>query len=75
MVMLKDKEPRETMVTATQEELMDGTNGGCLGCGEIQYGGVEPDARKYECGKCEENQVYGLEQLLIMGRLILSSEE
>jgi len=63
------------MVNATLEELQEGNNGGCLACGEVQYGGVEPDAEKYECEGCGENQVYGLEQLLVMGRLVLPSEE
>jgi hypothetical protein len=62
-------------ITATMEEIEEGINGGCLACGEIQYGGVEPDAEKYECEACGEPEVYGLEQLLLIGRLSLSDEE
>lgn len=44
----------------------DGT-GFCLACGE-EASGCEPDARKYECESCEAKQVYGAEEILIMGR-------
>ena len=33
-------------------EDFDDYNGICLACGEIQYGGVEPDARAYPCESC-----------------------
>lgn len=42
--------------------------GRCLACG-AEACGVEPDARKYECESCGENKVYGLEELLMMGRV------
>jgi hypothetical protein len=63
------------IIKATQEEIMEGVNGGCLACGEIKYGMVEPDAEKYECEECGENEVYGLEQLLLMGKLEIEDEE
>jgi predicted RNA-binding Zn-ribbon protein involved in translation (DUF1610 family) len=37
-------------------------------CGEIAYN-VEPDAEKYKCEACGEKQVYGAEQILIMGNV------
>ena len=40
--------------------------GFCINCGAEAYG-VEPDARKYECEECGLHQVYGAEELLIMG--------
>lgn len=40
--------------------------GFCLACGDEAYG-VEPDARKYECESCGEMQVYGAEEILLMG--------
>lgn len=47
-------------------------NGGgfCLACGGF-CDGVEPDARKYTCEGCGEPRVYGLEELLMRGLLIL----
>jgi hypothetical protein len=66
---------RIVIVTATQEELEEAINGGCLNCGEIQYGGVEPDAEKYECEACGEHEVYGLEQLCLIGRLRVKADE
>ena len=57
-------------IKATKEELRDGTNGACLACGEYTSG-VEPDARRYACESYEARQVYGLEELLVMGLLDL----
>lgn len=44
------------------------TMGVCRACGEVQ-GGVEPDARHYECESCGTKQVFGAEQVLIEGGL------
>lgn len=38
--------------------------GFCLACGE-EAGGIEPDAREYECEACGECQVFGCEELLM----------
>ena len=58
----------------TLEELdsmmFEGGVGFCTACGE-QSGFVEPDARRYKCDCCEEYQVYGLEELLMMNELII----
>ena len=40
--------------------------GFCLACG-FQEDGVEPDARGYECDACGEAQVYGAEEIVLMG--------
>ena len=40
--------------------------GFCLACGEDAFG-VEPDARKYKCEACDECQVYGASEVLLMG--------
>lgn len=40
--------------------------GFCVECGEEAYG-VEPDARKYPCEACGEKEVYGAEELVVMG--------
>lgn len=60
------------VVRATEAQLADGLNGGCLFCGEVTEGGVEPDARCYECENCGKKGVYGLEELLLMGMLELT---
>lgn len=38
----------------------------CLACG-ADADGCEPDAERYECEACGEKQVYGAEQLLMLG--------
>lgn len=63
------------MVKATTEQVEDGTNGGCTSCGHVQEGGVEPDAREYECEECGEKKVYGLEELIVMNELELVDED
>ena len=42
--------------------------GYCIACGFERYG-TEPDARKYPCENedCGKNQVYGAQELLLMG--------
>jgi hypothetical protein len=44
--------------------------GFCLYCGETAFG-VEPDARRYTCEVCGQPKVYGLEELLIIGLLVI----
>lgn len=44
-------------------------NGICLACSDITYGEVEPDARRYQCATCGKKHVYGIEELLLMGRI------
>lgn len=53
----------------TEAEIMEGTNGICLACGEVHYGDIEPDAVKYTCEACNKPRVYGLELALLKGRL------
>ena len=50
-------------------DLQEAVNGICLSCGEIQYGGVEPDARNYPCNACSAPELYGLEEALLVGRV------
>ena len=60
-------------ITVTQDEAFDvdcENPGACIACGERAYG-VEPDARGYVCDVCGESQVYGLEELAIMGNLAI----
>lgn len=54
----------------------DSHDGGCLSCGEIKDGGCEPDARNYACDACGAKQVFGIEELMICGRIeIIESED
>lgn len=48
--------------------IQDGSDspGFCVSCGADAYG-VEPDTRQYPCDECGEEQVFGAEELLIMG--------
>jgi hypothetical protein len=51
-------------------EADDNCEGFCLGCGEVQEG-CEPDMHEGECENCGSCEVYGIEELAIMGLLIV----
>jgi predicted RNA-binding Zn-ribbon protein involved in translation (DUF1610 family) len=51
------------------EAMSEEYGGYCVACGAEAYG-VEPDARKYSCDACGEPAVYGVEELLLMGKVI-----
>jgi hypothetical protein len=53
----------DRIIDAVQQ---DDNIGFCLECGEEAFG-VEPDAEHYKCESCEALQVFGAQQLLIMG--------
>lgn len=64
------------MIKLTEQEFLASSNeymGKCLKCGADAYE-VEPDARKYRCDECGERAVYGIEELLIMGRIEIVEE-
>lgn len=61
-------------ITVSADDLMEGTNGVCLACGQVQYGGVEPDARGYKCEECGAWEVCGMDIALVMGRLEIADE-
>lgn len=44
---------------------MDENNGFCVACGEVAYGGIEPDARRYKCESCGSYSVYGMEEMML----------
>lgn len=50
----------------------DLSEGRCVACGATADG-VEPDARCYACDACGEPQVFGVEELLVTGRLAVLS--
>jgi hypothetical protein len=47
--------------------------GFCTACGEEQYG-CEPDAREYECECCGKRKVFGVEELVLMGQVIIVAD-
>ena len=47
--------------------------GYCLACGS-EHEGVEPDARNYICDQCSSHQVYGAEEIIMMGMVIMEGE-
>ena len=55
-----------SILDVTQACENDNATGWCVKCG-AQADGIEPDARKYECESCGERQVYGCEELMLMG--------
>ncbi len=62
-----------TFKVTEESMLMDRDTGYCIYCGEEAWN-VEPDARGYECECCGKNGVYGLEELLMMGRVEIVEE-
>ena len=58
---------------ATFRSLTGEHAGLCVKCMTVSYG-VEPDARRYECECCEMKGVYGLEELMLMGLIIIVNE-
>ena len=64
---------RIEVTQAEAESIMFGLGsiGYCRSCGTEQ-GGCEPDARRYRCEACGAHEVYGFEELLIMGEVDLT---
>jgi hypothetical protein len=59
-------------ITFTVEELLgaeESYEGFCLACGERREC-CEPDARNYECESCREHQVFGAQELILMGTTV-----
>lgn len=64
------------MIKLTKQEYIDSRAdymGRCLKCLADAYD-VEPDARKYRCDECGARAVYGIEELLLMGRIEIVEE-
>lgn len=59
-------------ITVSESDIWEGDNGACVECGEVIMGGIEPDARDYDCEHCGAQAVFGLEELLLMGRLTIA---
>jgi hypothetical protein len=47
----------------------DNATGLCIKCGN-EVDGIEPDAERYRCDQCENETVFGLEQLAVRGWLV-----
>ena len=50
--MMQQQESKRPEIFEVSQADFDDYNGICLSCGEIHYGGVEPDARGYHCDAC-----------------------
>ena len=48
------------------DAIMDSNAGFCAACGDTQTTGIEPDARRANCGNCGKNAVYGLQEWVFM---------
>jgi len=48
------------------QPMIDDMGGYCLACGAEHYS-IEPDACRYHCEGCGEDQVYGAQEILIRG--------
>ncbi len=57
-----------TFTMAQIEEASAEQSGLCIACGHVQDC-CEPDARQYRCDGCSRNEVYGAEELMLMGRV------
>ena len=65
--MRKVKIPLDELEAAIEENNFGlGNIGFCLACGE-QSDSCEPDARNYTCEGCAEKEVFGAEEMLLMG--------
>lgn len=64
-------------ITMTEDrfaELTDGNVGLCRSCGGEREC-CEPDARNYKCEDCGINNVFGAEELLIMGEIEFTDDD
>lgn len=56
----------DRVIALAQESMFGmGNPGICIACGEDAEG-CEPDARGYTCDCCDENAVYGAEELMLI---------
>lgn len=68
IIFLRDSTRKEAKTISIEEyeELEAGQEGFCLACGEVAES-CEPDARGYDCEICGEPQVFGAQEMLLMG--------
>lgn len=58
-----------------QHEVMEGGHGYCIGCSREHPEYVDPDGREIVCESCGTPTVYGLEELLVMGKVEFTDGE
>lgn len=57
------------VLAAVESSMTDLSSPGfCLACGD-DADGVEPDAERYRCEECGARQVYGAEQVMLIGAI------
>lgn len=59
------------MPAAEYHYMSENSEGLCVACGNVADC-VEPDAVRYECEHCGQMTVYGIPELLMMGRVKLT---
>jgi hypothetical protein len=59
------KNNQEILEQAMAAMATDQYIGFCLSCG-TEHDGIEPDARRYHCDACDNDSVYGAEEIVIM---------
>jgi hypothetical protein len=64
---------RQFRPSLAEDEMLE-EGGFCLACG-LEACGVEPDARKYRCEACGARKVYGLEELALMGLILIDGDQ
>jgi hypothetical protein len=62
------------VTAADYEQLREESAGLCWGCGEIAWGGCEPDMLGGECDGCGRPRVVGIEEALLMGRVLIDED-
>lgn len=65
----------EITIPVTMDQVLSEFDGGCLGCGKLVKGTVEPDAERYVCPHCGAPQVFGMLLLIEMNRLTFLPQE
>jgi hypothetical protein len=61
-------------ITCTSEDFLvhrEEYDGVCTSCGEIMYGGCEPEMENRPCDSCGHMSVLGFEQALLLGHVLV----
>lgn len=56
-------------------DAQDSNMGYCSQCKEFTNDCCEPDARQYECEACGNLTVYGAEEALLMGLILIEEDQ
>lgn len=63
-----------TMTEFLYREFQNDHAGVCVKCNAVNFE-VEPDACGYECEDCGKFAVYGIEQLMVCGKIDLTEDD